>query len=123
MIERGIQAFRGKGVLLLQRPVGPFFSRLAHDLEAAGATVFKVNFNAGDWLFYRRPAFRFKGAMAKWPAWLEALLKRLDVDVVLLFGDCRPIHVAAHRIAMGRELEAGVLEEGHLRPHYMTSIA
>ena len=120
MIERGIQAFRGKGVLLLQGPVGPFFSRLAHDLEIAGATVFKVNFNAGDCLFYRRPAFSFHGDMADWPAWLEALLERLDIHVLLLFGDCRPIHVAAHEIAERRGLEVGVFEEGYLRPHYMT---
>ena len=69
MIERGIHAFRGKGVFLLQGPVGPFFSRLAHDLELAGARVSKVNFNAGDRLFYRRGAFSYRGAMADWPAW------------------------------------------------------
>ncbi|MDM0021734.1 capsular polysaccharide export protein, LipB/KpsS family [Variovorax saccharolyticus] len=113
MIERGIHAFRGKGVLLLQGPVGPFFSRLAHDLELAGATVFKVNFNAGDCLFYRRPAFSFKGTMAEWPAWLEALLERLDIDVLLLFGDCRPIHAAARQVAAKRGLEVGVFEEGY----------
>ena len=120
MIERGIHAFRGQGVLLLQGPVGPFFSRLAHDLQLAGARVFKINFNAGDRLFYRRGAFSFKGAMAEWPAWLDALLDRLDIDVILLFGDCRPIHVVAHEIAMRRGLEVGVFEEGYLRPHYMT---
>lgn len=52
MIEQGMGAFRGRNVLLLQGPVGPFFSRLAHDLELAGASVHKVNFNAGDSLFY-----------------------------------------------------------------------
>ena len=40
--------FCGKRVLLLQGPVGPFFSNLAHDLRHAGAEVLKVNFNAGD---------------------------------------------------------------------------
>src|SRR6478735_6853250 len=120
MIERGIHAFRGQGVLLLQGPVGPFFSRLAQDLELAGARVSKVNFNAGDSLFYRRGAFSFKGAMADWPAWLDALLEQQEIDVILLFGDCRPIHVVAHETAMRRGLEIGVFEEGYLRPHYMT---
>lgn len=105
---------------MLQGPVGPFFRRLAHDLELAGATVHKVNFNAGDWLFQRRNAFSFRGEMADWPQWLEALLERLDIDVVLLFGDCRPIHVAAREVAMRRGLEVGVFEEGYLRPHYIT---
>jgi len=120
MIARGIHAFRGKGVLLLQGPVGPFFCRLAYDLELAGARVYKVNFNAGDWLFQRRNAFSFRGEMAEWPEWLEALLERLGIDVVLLFGDCRPIHVAASEVAMRRGLEVGVFEEGYLRPHYIT---
>jgi capsular polysaccharide export protein len=120
MIARGIHAFRGKGVLLLQGPVGPFFRRLAHDLELAGATVHKVNFNAGDWLFQRQNAFSFRGEMAAWPDWLEALLERLSIDVVLLFGDCRPIHVAAREVAQKRGLEVGVFEEGYLRPHYIT---
>lgn len=120
MIEQGIHAFRGKSVLLLQGPVGPFFSRLAHDLELAGATVHKVNFNAGDCLFYRRPAWRFKGSLAEWPAWLEDLLMRLGIQVVLLFGDCRPIHVAAHKIAQNNGIEVGVFEEGYLRPHFVT---
>jgi len=52
---------------LLQGPVGPFFSRLAHDLQLAGARAFKVNFNAGDPLFYRPGGFPFKGATADWP--------------------------------------------------------
>lgn len=105
---------------MLQGPVGPFFSRLAHDLELAGATVFKVNFNAGDCLFYRRPAFLFKGDMADWPAWLDALLERFDIAAVLLFGDCRPIHASARQVAAKRGLEVGVFEEGYLRPHFMT---
>ena len=105
---------------MLQGPVGPFFSRLEHDLEMAGATVFKVNFNAGDCLFYRRPAFSYKGTMGDWPAWLDGLLELLTIDAVLFFGDCRPIHVAARKIAARRGLEVGVFEEGYLRPHFMT---
>lgn len=42
--------FASKRVLLLQGPVGPFFWNLAKDLRSVGATVFKFNFNAGDWL-------------------------------------------------------------------------
>jgi capsular polysaccharide export protein len=120
MIEKGISIFRGERVLLLQGPVGPFFRRLADDLTLAGAQVFKVNFNGGDWLFYPGGAFNYRGRMEDWPKYFEALLDQLNVDVVMLFGDCRPIHKLAHEIAHRRGLEIGVFEEGYLRPDYVT---
>ena len=120
MINRGFSTFRGKRVLLLQGPVGPFFRRLSQDLTLAGARVFKVNFNGGDWLFYPDGAFNYRGRMEDWPAYLDALLDQLQVDVVMLFGDCRPIHEAIHEIAHRRGLEIGVFEEGYVRPDFIT---
>lgn len=109
---------------MLQGPVGPFFTSFAKDLNAAGAVVFKINFNGGDWLFSSDAAFssvyNFSGKAAAWPDYLRDLLTRLKIDIVFLFGDCRPMHVAA--IATGRELgiRFGVFEEGYLRPDYIT---
>lgn len=120
MIQSGLSLFRNKRVLLLQGPVGPFFSRFANDLRWADATVFKVNFNGGDWFFYNKDAIAFRGEAAAWPAFFEGLLDRLDIDVVMLFGDCRKHHAVAHGIAISRGLEVGVFEEGYLRPHYIT---
>jgi capsular polysaccharide export protein len=120
MIKNRLQAFSGKRVLLLQGPVGPFFTRLAEDLRAIGAQVFKVNFNAGDWFFYRKDAVNYRGTMEDWSAWFEAQLRRLRIDAVLLFGDCRPIHRAAHNVASALGLDIGVFEEGYVRPDYIT---
>lgn len=120
MLDRGLEQFAGKRVLLLQGPVGPFFARLAKDLSGAGAKVFKVNFNAGDWLFYPRDALNYRGTMEDWPGWFEALIGRLGIDAILLFGDCRPVHRVAHAIAARHGLEIGVFEEGYVRPDYVT---
>jgi capsular polysaccharide export protein len=120
MISQGIQAFANKRVLLLQGPVGPFFSRLSRDLEAFGAQVYKVNFNAGDWLFYPLKAINYRGSIEDWPEFFKPLIERLNIDVIFLFGDCRPIHKAAHSIALERGLEIGVFEEGYVRPDYVT---
>jgi len=120
MVRGGLSIFKGRRVLLLQGPVGPFFRRLAQDISQAGAQVFKVNFNGGDWLFYPKNAFNYRGQPECWPAYFEALLEQLQVDTVLLFGDCRSIHHAAHEIAHRRGLEIGVFEEGYVRPHYIT---
>jgi capsular polysaccharide export protein len=120
MIKEGLSAFSGKNVLLLQGPVGPFFWRLARDLTQAGANVTKVNFNGGDWLFYPTNAFNFQGRMEDWPSYLAELLAKQQIDVILLFGDCRPIHRLAHKIAHRRKLEIGVFEEGYFRPDFVT---
>jgi capsular polysaccharide export protein len=120
MIKSGLSTFKGKRVLLLQGPVGPFFRRLARDLTQAGAQVFKVNFNGGDWLFNPVDAFNYRGHPRDWPTYFESLLDQLHVDVVMLFGDCRRIHRAAHGIAHRRGVEIGVFEEGYIRPHYVT---
>lgn len=124
MIRDGLKEFKGKRVLMLQGPVGPFFARLATDLTLAGAVVFKVNFNGGDWLFSRSSSFsrvfNFRDDLAAWPAYLSDLLLRLNIDTVFLFGDCRPVHVAAMAVIRQRGLRAGVFEEGYLRPDYIT---
>lgn len=107
-------------MLLLQGPVGPFFWRLAKDLRALGTTVHKVNFNGGDWLFYPKGALNYRGRMQDWPAWLKDKLQALEIDVLMLFGDSRPIHKQAHAVARELGIEVGVFEEGYVRPHCIT---
>lgn len=120
MIKDGFKQFNGKQVLLLQGPIGPFFKRFSADLEAAGATVFKINFNGGDWLFYRSNAVNFKDNLSTWPAFFEKFIQLHSIDTVFLFGDCRPIHQVAHTIATKHHVEIGVFEEGYIRPDYIT---
>lgn len=120
MLNREFSTSRGERVLLLQGPPGPFFRRLSQDLTLAGARVFKVNFNGGDWLFYPNGKFNYRGRMEDWPAYFDALLDQLQVDVVMLFGDCRQIHLSIHEIAHRRGLKIGVFEEGYIRPDFIT---
>ncbi len=119
MFAGGIEAFAGARVLLLQGPVGPFFARFARDLQGVGAQVWKVNFNAGDCLFHPG-GIAYCGTMEAWPDWLAAQIDALAIDVVFLFGDCRPIHSAAHAVATRKGVEVGVFEEGYLRPDFIT---
>jgi len=112
--------FASKRVLLLQGPVGPFFWNLAKDLRSVGATVFKFNFNAGDWLFYPRKAHSFRGDLTQWPEVLEAFIVRHRIDAVLLFGDCRPVHACVRSMTERLGCAFGVFEEGYLRPDHIT---
>lgn len=115
-LEFVLERFAGKRVLLLQGPVGPFFARLGRALCEHGAEVFKVNFNGGDWLFYPAGAMRYSGRLEHWPTDLGVLVERLRIHVIVLFGDCRPIHAPAHDLGV----EVWAFEEGYVRPNFVT---
>lgn len=121
MIPNGWNYFVERNVLLLQGPVGPFFGRLSRLLKDAGAkAVYKVNFNGGDWLFAPAGAFNYTGAESEWVSFLEFLLRDLQIDTIMLFGDCRRYHVAARNVARARNVETWVFEEGYIRPDFVT---
>lgn len=120
MIMGGLSVFKGKRVLMLQGPLGPFFKRLARDLTQAGAQVSKIDFNGGDWLFSPKGSIAFRGTLEEWPAFFEQVLTAHKIDMVLMFGDCRQMHRVAHELASRRGLEIGVFEEGYVRPDYIT---
>jgi capsule polysaccharide modification protein KpsS len=101
--------------------VGPYFARLAEDLRRGGATTTKVNFNAGDALFYRgSDVISFRDRMELWPARARELMVERQIDAVFIFGDQRPIHIPAIKIARELGIAVWVFEEGYLRPNYVT---
>ncbi|WP_418318629.1 capsule biosynthesis protein [Piscinibacter sakaiensis] len=113
--------FAGQRVLLLQGPIGPFFAGVAKALAGAGAAaVHKINFCGGDWLFYPNDSTNYRGTLPAWPAHLERFLDQHRIDAIVLFGDCRPVHAAAIRLATQRGLPYWVFEEGYIRPNYVT---
>ncbi|KIP17243.1 capsule polysaccharide biosynthesis family protein [Burkholderia sp. MSHR3999] len=121
MLPDGWHFFAGKNILLLQGPVGPFFSKLASTLSQAGAqAVHKVNFNGGDWLFYPRDALNYRGKKRDWRAFLDRILAERHIDTIMLFGDCRPFHVIARKLANERSVDMWVFEEGYVRPDFVT---
>lgn len=110
-----------RNVLLLQGPIGPFFSRFGDDLESRGFAVTKVNFNGGDRLFYRRPgAIDYTGKLEEWEAWVERLMVNRSIGRVYLFGDCRAYHRIAREVAQRLDVRVFVFEEGYIRPNYIT---
>jgi capsular polysaccharide export protein len=120
LVKRGLQSFAGKHVLLLQGPLGPFFKRLSRDLEGVGARVSKINFHGGDWVFYPTGSIRYAGRMEEWLEYLEAFLVEQNIDIVFMYGDCRPVHKGVREVAERAGVEVGVFEAGYIRPHYIT---
>lgn len=112
---------QSRRVLLLQGPVGPFFDRLAQKLQSGGAAVDRVVFQAGDAYDCRvLVPIPYKGPLLEWPDFFTALLKRLDTDCVVLFGQSRQHHQHAVRLAKGAGIPVVVLEEGYFRPGFAT---
>lgn len=112
---------KGKRILLLQGPNGPFFRRLYDELSSAGASVEKVSLNAAEALYFvGRTTIPFKGTARQWPGFLRGLVERGGYDVCFLFGDCRPYHAAAKPILEEAGVRVFVFEDGYLRPDYLT---
>lgn len=118
-MQKSIAEFADQRVLLLQGPLGPFFKRLSRDLVNVGATVSKVNFNGGDWLFYR-DGVGYRGKLEDWPGYLTKILTEWKIDVVLMYGDCRPVHACVRNRAEQCGVKVGVFEAGYVRPYYIT---
>ncbi len=107
--------------LFLQGPHGPFFRALAAALTKAGATVHRVGFNRGDELFWRRDNYiAFRDSADRWPEACAALLSRHGITDLVLYGDTRPVHAEAIRLARERGLRIHVFEEGYIRPYWLT---
>jgi capsular polysaccharide export protein len=120
-MQYGWARFAGKRVLLLQGPHGPFFQRVASVLIDAGAlAVEKINFNGGDAFFYPEKAFAYNKGLSDWPAYLAAFIQKHAVDCIIVFGDCRPMHIEARTVAHAHGVQYWVFEEGYVRPNFIT---
>ncbi len=111
-----------RAFLLLQGPHGPFFHSLARMLRQTGAVVWRVGFNAGDRAFWpaRAHYIAFRGRADDWPDRLCRILAEKAITDIVLYGDTRPIHAHAIRIARAEGVTVHVFEEGYMRPYWVT---
>ena len=86
-----------KNILLLQGPVGYFFSDLYLHLKKCGAiNVVKINFNAGDDFFYtHKPTLHFNQPFHQLENFYKDVIDTHHIEAVYLFGDCRFVHKTA----------------------------
>ncbi|MEM9968069.1 MAG: capsule biosynthesis protein CapA [Pseudomonadota bacterium] len=108
--------------LFLQGPHGPFFSRLGKLLTQAGAAVWRVGFNAGDQFFWspRERYIPYRGTPQAWPDRLQEIMLDKGVTDLVIYGDTRPIHAQAVKLAKKRGITVHVFEEGYMRPYWVT---
>ncbi len=108
--------------LFLQGPHGPFFKQLARMLRAAGAEVWRVGFNAGDAAFWpdRGSYIAYQNPPCAWPDRFRDIVTEKGITDIVLYGDTRRIHADAVDVARDLGLTVHVLEEGYLRPYWIT---
>lgn len=106
--------------LFLQGPHGSYFARLGGALAARGHAVHRINLCGGDRLDWPGPATNYRGTLRAWPVFFDDYLVDHDITDVVLFGDCRPHHSSAHGMAKLRDRRVHVLEEGYIRPDFVT---
>jgi capsular polysaccharide export protein len=107
--------------LFLQGLATRFFARLGVALAKRGHRVKRINFTAGDRLFWELPgSVAYRGTIAEWPPFFEARLAEWHITDIVLFGDCRPLHAIAIGIAARRGVSVHVFDEGYLRPSWIT---
>lgn len=106
--------------LFLQGPPGPFFRELAAALRARGAGTHRINLSGGDRYDWPEDATAYRGTPAAWPTFFDRFVRAQRITDVVVFGDCRPLHQAALRMAQLRRLHIHVFEEGYIRPDWMT---
>ncbi|MGN6057154.1 MAG: capsule biosynthesis protein [Sphingomicrobium sp.] len=109
-----------RAFLFLQGPPGPLLYKLAASMRDRGFRVERINICAGDLVDWPEPATNFRGRFCEWPCFFDNFLREHQITDILMFGDCRPYHVTARRLAALRQVRTFVLEEGYLRPHWMT---
>ncbi|MEM6941535.1 MAG: capsule biosynthesis protein CapA [Pseudomonadota bacterium] len=113
---------RNRVFLFLQGPHGPFFAGLGAMLRKTGAAVWRVGFNAGDRAFWRdhQDYIAYRGTSATWPGTFGDILSDKHVTDLVIYGDSRPHHAQAIKLAKARGITVHVFEEGYLRPYWIT---
>ena len=110
-----------RSFLFLQGVSSPFFARLATALMQQGHRVHKVSFNAGDvsyWLPRRSNWFRQE--LADLPNYLNQMYAQHSITDQVVFGDRRPVHIAALEQGRLKQVRNHVFEEGYFRPNLIT---
>jgi capsular polysaccharide export protein len=114
------QPIAHRNFLFLQGPPGPFFWQLAQRLRGLECGIFRINLNGGDKIDWPGEATNYRGNRKRWTLFIDRFLNDHAITDVVLFGDCRPLHMAAHRMAQLRKIDVHVFEEGYIRPDWLT---
>lgn len=106
---------------MLQGSANPFFNVLGAELKALGHGVLRINFCGGDWLFWHGvDTIDYRGTQETFGDFLADFTEDKGFTDLVVFGDLRPIHQIAIAWACANHVRVHVMEEGLMRPHWLT---
>lgn len=108
--------------LILQGTASPFFDSLSQAISRQGGSILRVNFCGGDALYSsdESSCIDYNMPIGGLSSWYSQVIERKCIDRIVLFGDCRKIHLPIHQLAAARNVYVSVFEEGYVRPHWLT---
>lgn len=107
--------------LMLQMPCGSFGRHLQTALEKAGHRCTRIVLNGGDWInALGQSVVRYAQSTSDWPVWIESYARANHVTDLICYGDCRFYHCVAIDLLRPLGIRVRVLEEGYLRPNWIT---
>jgi capsular polysaccharide export protein len=111
-----------KSFLILQGSYSRFTRMLGETLRNRGHEITKIHFYGGDRYFWggNWRALDFRGRTEELPGFYKDIFLSRGITDIILFGDCRPVHIPAIKLAEQLGIDYYVLEEGYLRPHWIT---
>lgn len=110
-----------RSFLFLQGPHGPFFAQLSDKLRSAGAMTCRLGFNSADRTFWRGGGYiPFREGPEALAGALGRIIADRGITDLVCYGADRPVHKIALQVAAEVGLTPHVLEEGYLRPYWIT---
>jgi capsular polysaccharide export protein len=107
--------------LFIGAPFGPFFRRLGREIEASGGEAYRTVCEGGEYLetpAHSRIIYRHRDG--DWKRFIRGVVRRKKIDAIITFNDTLPRNRGALEVAEEFGLHSFVLENGYLRPHWVT---
>ncbi len=112
---------RMQRVLFISAPFGPCFRRFAQTLAQRGHSVWRIVWEGGDLL---ETPFRyqvtFRGHRSGEEAFLRHLFIQKNITTIITYNDTGRRNQLAIKLAKDLGIKRYVLENGYLRPHWIT---
>ncbi len=107
--------------LFVGAPFGPFFASLANDIERSGGVVWRIVSEGGEfWETPDRCRVIYHRKQGDWSKFIKTQLRRRKVDALITFNDTLPRNRGALEAAEKARIHSFVLENGYVRPHWVT---
>jgi capsular polysaccharide export protein len=108
-------------ILFISAPFGAFFRTIVRQLETRKCAVWRTTADGGE--FCETPSRNrivFRGRCEQWKDFISAQIREKKISAIVTFNDTSPRNQTAHQAAEDLGVARFVLENGYLRPYWVT---